>query len=516
MVLISGNELTLHDVVKIAEGGEEVRITEDCLVRCRESFDFLSSATKDKVIYGINTGLGPQAQYYIAPEEHLELQYNLVRSHASGTGQPLDELSCRALMVARLNSLAIGYSGIHPDLLTVLAAFLNQRIHPYIPEHGGVGASGDLVQLAHLALNLIGEGEVLCEGKRIPAAEVLVEKSITPLQIKGREGLAILNGTSAMTGIGLLNILRAQRLLSLSTAVSSVLNDLMASYNDHFSEKLNAVKRHPGQQYIAAEMRKYLAGSQLTRERSIHVKQENQQDVPFDEKVQEYYSLRCVPQILGPVHDALTAAETVLLNELNSVNDNPVMDITAGTALHGGNFHGDYVSFEMDKLRMGITKLSILTERQLNYLAADYLNGKFPKFLAGGKRGLHFGIQGMQFTATSTVAENQMLSNPLYVHSIPTNADNQDVVSMGTNAALATSRVISNSFQVMSIMAVALVKAFRIFDDKDQMAPGTRNFIAAIESAVSVPDDDQPIYPVLEQLAHAFASGQILNPHPHE
>lgn len=516
MVLISGEELTLYDVMKIAEGGEEVRVTEECLVRCRESFDFLSAAMKDKVIYGINTGLGPQAQYYIAPEEHLELQYNLVRSHASGTGQPLDELSCRALMVARLNSLAIGFSGIHPDLLIILAEFLNKRIHPYIPEHGGVGASGDLVQLAHLALNLIGEGEVLRDGKRVSATQVLAEKSIVPLQIKSREGLAILNGTSAMTGIGLLNIIRAQRLLAVSTAVSSVLNDLMASYDDHFSEKLNAVKRHPGQQQIAAEMRKYLAGSQLTRERSIHVRQEGRQDVPFDEKIQEYYSLRCVPQILGPIHDALQTAETVLVNELNSVNDNPVIDISSGNALHGGNFHGDYVSFEMDKLRMGITKLSILTERQLNYLAADYLNGKFPKFLAAGKRGLYFGIQGMQFTATSTVAENQMLSNPLYVHSIPTNADNQDVVSMGTNAALATSRVISNSFQVMSIMAVALVKAFRLFDRKDQMAPGTRGFITSVEAAATIPDDDQPIYPALEQLSGAFATGRILNPYLHE
>jgi histidine ammonia-lyase len=509
MFQITGGYLGLIDFIKIVRNSETVEISASCIQRTLKGFRFLKELSQERVIYGVNTGLGPMAQYQIRPEDYHQLQYNLIRSHAAGAGLPLDYESCRALMLVRLNTLALGNSGIKPELLYILAQFLNECIHPYIPEHGGVGASGDLVQLAHLALNLIGEGEVLVNGKRVPAAEILRQKEITPLIIEGREGLAILNGTSAMTGIGMLNCVHARTALELSISASALINELMESYDDHFSAELNQLKRHHGQQAIAAIMRKLLADSPRIRKRKDEKPESGDR---FTEKVQEYYSLRCVPQILGPVLDTLNHAESVMLNEMNSVSDNPVMDNNYENIWHGGNFHGDYVSFEMDKLRIAITKLSMLTERQLNYLAADYLNEKLPKFLNPGKLGLNFGIQGIQFTATSTVAENQTLATSMYIHSIPTNADNQDVVSMGMNSALLTTRVINNCFQVLSVHWISLMRAYYLLPKQKGMASGTLEWVNIFSEYVQKPvENDKPLYVQIEALCEAFKNKNWTN-----
>lgn len=503
MVQITGVAIGLIDFIKVVRNNESVEISESCIQKGLKGFSVLKEISQKTVIYGVNTGLGPMAQYYIRPEDYQQLQYNLVRSHAAGAGLPLDYEACRALMFVRLNTLALGNSGIKPELLQVLAQFLNKYIHPYIPRHGGVGASGDLVQLAHLALNLIGEGEVLVGGKRVPAIEVLREKEISPLNIEGREGLAILNGTSVMTGIGLLNCIHARTALDLSISASALINELMESYDDHFSVQLNELKRHNGQNVVAAEMRKLLEGSLRIKKRK---RKKPESGNKFTEKIQEYYSLRCVPQILGPVLDTLNNAENVLLDEMNSVSDNPVMDNNYENMWHGGNFHGDYVSFEMDKLRIAITKLSMLTERQLNYLAADYLNEKFPKFLNPGQFGLNFGIQGIQFTATSTVAENQALATSMYIHSIPTNADNQDVVSMGTNSALLTTQVIDNSFEVLAVHWIALMRAHYLLPKgKKRMADRTADLVNMFSQYVPKPEaKDKPLYVLIEILFEAF------------
>ena len=363
-------------------------------------------------------------------------------------------------MVARLNSLMQAYSGVHTDTIELLVTLINKNIYPCIYEHGGVGASGDLVQLAHLGLVLIGEGEVMFEDKVQPTEKVLRRLAFKPLSIHIREGLAILNGTSAMTGIGLLNIIQAKKLLEWSVTLSAMTNEVVEAFDDHYSYELNMVKKHVGQNHIAAMERDMLKDSKMIRGRSEHLyNPDNINQEVFEDKVQEYYSLRCVSQILGPIYDTITQAETVLVNELNSVNDNPVIDCENENIFHGGNFHGDYVSLEMDKLKMAITKLSMLAERQLNYLLNDKLNQKFPPFVNLGVLGFNFGMQGMQFSATSTVAENQTLSFPMYVHSIPNNNDNQDIVSMGCNAANLTKRVIDNSFEVLAIQMVAVLQA---------------------------------------------------------
>ncbi|HEV3326231.1 MAG TPA: aromatic amino acid ammonia-lyase, partial [Puia sp.] len=444
------------------------------LEKVAANFRFLTEFSADKLIYGINTGFGPMAQYKVEEENLLQLQYNLIRSHCSGSGSLLSPELAKATMITRLNSLMQAYSGVHPDTVELLRDLIDRNILPCIFEHGGVGASGDLVQLAHLGLALIGEGEVLFEGAIHPAAELFARFGIRPLLIRIREGLAILNGTSAMTGIGLVNILRARRLVEWSALLSALTNEIVSAFDDHYSYELNIVKPHPGQNRIAAMIRDLLKDSKMIRSRTEHLYHPGslEQEV-FEDKVQEYYSLRCVTQVLGPVYDTVRQAEKVLVDELNSVNDNPVVDHVNNNIFHGGNFHGDYVALEMDKLRIAVTKLSMLSERQLNYLLNDRLNRKFPPFVNLGVLGFNFGMQGMQFTATSTVAENQTLSFPMYVHSIPNNNDNQDIVSMGANAALLTKKVIDNSFEVLSIQLMSLAQAIDYAGCQSKLAPVT-------------------------------------------
>lgn len=460
MISVGERMLSVEDMSEILFKGKSLTLSAASIEKVRKNYNFLKQFSSNKLIYGINTGFGPMAQYKINEEHLLELQYNLIRSHSSGGGKLLSHLLAKAVMVARLNGLMQAFSGVHEELVELLKELINRNIIACIYEHGGVGASGDLVQLAHLALTLIGEGEVLYKGSIHPAKDVFKKEGIKPLSIHIREGLAILNGTSAMTGIGLVNIIQARKLLEWSVMLSAMTNEVVEAYDDHYSYELNIVKQHKGQKRVAGIFREILKDSRMIRKRSDHLYNPEKLDQEiFSDKVQEYYSLRCVPQVLGPVYDTIMQAEKIVTDELNSVNDNPVIDHENHNIFHGGNFHGDYVSLEMDKLKIAITKLSMLSERQLNYLLNDKLNQKFPPFVNLGVLGLNFGMQGVQFTATSTVAENQTLSFPMYVHSIPNNNDNQDIVSMGTSAALITMKVIDNSFEVLAIQMMTVLQA---------------------------------------------------------
>jgi len=471
MVSVGRKKMDIAEFGKIVLEQNPVSISNQAIGDVKRSYDFLKIFSKGKLIYGINTGFGPMAQYRIEDADLRELQYNLVRSHSSGMGQLLSPVHARGLMLARLNTLLLGYSGIHPDTVKLLAELINNGAYPCIYAHGGVGASGDLVQLAHLALGMIGEGNFFFKGKITTAKNAYKIMKLAPLQIHIREGLSILNGTSAMTGIGGVNVIMAKRLVLWSMLLSLMINEMMEAYNDSFSAELNSVKLHAGQIAIAECMRALGAGSQLLRKRDEHLYDKKITEDIIDDKVQEYYSLRCVPQILGPVLDTVRQAQQVIENELNSVNDNPVVDYKNKNVFHGGNFHGDYVSLEMDKLKLVITKLSMLAERQLNFLLNPHLNQKLPAFTNAGKPGLNFGLQGMQYPATSTVAENQALSSSLYIHSIPNNNDNQDIVSMGCNAAMMCSQVIENTHEVLAIELVAIMQAMDILNISDKLSP---------------------------------------------
>ena len=468
-----GKRISLDELVKIIFEKSPVQISSDAMSEVDRSYGFLEEFSKDKIIYGINTGFGPMAQYRVDDECLTQLQYNIIRSHSTGAGKPLDTIYVRAAMMARLMTFLQGKSGVHRELVDILKSFINNGIYPYIPEHGSVGASGDLVQLAHIALALIGEGEVFYKGELCPTAQVLGKLGIDPLKMHIREGLSATNGTSVMTGIGIVNLVRAQRLFDKAVLASVMMNEIASSYDDFMAEPINEAKLHHGQREVARMMREYVAGSACVLKRENELYDRKHTEKTFAHKVQPYYSLRCVPQILGPVLEELENAEKVLVNEVNSSCDNPMVDPDTRNVYHGGNFHGDYVSFEMDKLKIAVTKMTMLCERQLNYLFHDRINEILPPFVNMGVLGLNYGLQASQFTATSTTAECQMLSNPMYVHSIPNNNDNQDIVSMGTNSALIAAKVIENSFQVLSILYMGMVQAVDILKISDRLAPRT-------------------------------------------
>ncbi len=505
MIHVGERTLSLNDFSEILFKGKEVVLDKAAVEKVDVNFQFLKGFSSNKLIYGINTGFGPMAQYKVSEANLLQLQYNLIRSHSSGSGNMMSPIMVKAVMIARLNSLMQAFSGVNTDVVELLTELINKDVTPCIFEHGGVGASGDLVQLAHLALVLIGEGEVIYENALHPTIDIFNKLGIKPLSIHIREGLAILNGTSAMTGIGMVNIIQAQKLLEWSVILSAMINEIVEAFDDHYSFELNIVKHHIGQNKVAAQLRDILKDSKMIRSRSEHLYNPDKlnQEV-FQDKVQEYYSLRCVTQVLGPIYDTICQAEKVVVDELNSVNDNPIIDHVNHNIFHGGNFHGDYVSLEMDKLKIAITKLSMLSERQLNYLMNEKLNQKFPPFVNLGVLGFNFGMQGMQFTATSTVAENQTLSFPMYVHSIPNNNDNQDIVSMGCNAALMTKKVIDNSFEVLSIQMMTVLQAIDYLDCVPRLSSETLHVYAEIRKIFPKFIEDKPKYKDLERIKKYF------------
>ena len=502
--------MTLNEAYDIIYDGAVMAISDEDMSRVRACYDFLRGFARDKVIYGINTGFGPMAQWRVSNDKLKQLQYNIIRSHSTGAGEPLDADQVKAAMIARVSALAQARSGVHPDTLGLLVSFINHDITPLVPCHGSVGASGDLVQLAHIALTLLGEGDVFYDGQWQPAADVMRRLGIRPLGIHIREGLSLTNGTSVMTGIAMVNLRLAVNLLRYATLASAWINEVAASYDDYMAIELNAPRRQPGQQRVAAMLRAYSIGSQCLRRREHDLYSDVCDSVPvFGHKVQAYYSLRCIPQVYGPVLDTLSQSADTLGRELNSACDNPIIDYEAGNVLHGGNFHGDYISLDQDKVKIAMVRVVMTAERQLNYLLHDRINNILPPFLNPGVPGLNYGMQACQFTATSTTAECQTLAMPNYVHSIPNNNDNQDIVSMGTNTALLTRRVIDNGYQVMAILMMALAQATDILGIRQHLAPATAAMHGSIRLLTPTITDDTPFHHDIEAVINHLRTNII-------
>lgn len=487
--------MKLNHVYKILFDGLYLHLPENEMKQVAECHEFLKEFVADKVIYGINTGFGPMAQWRVDDSHLKELQYNIIRSHATGAGAPLGLMDVKGAMIARIGCFLQARSGVHPSVLRLLKEFVNRGVYPFIPQHGSVGASGDLVQLAHIALCLIGEGKVYFSGQWLPTSEVMAAEELEPMQIFVREGLSVTNGTSVMTGISIVNQYFAENLLRYAVIAGVWINEIAGSYDDYMSVEENECRRQPGQQVVARWLREVSAGSKLLRRREheLYDSAKNGQSY-FEHKVQAYYSLRCLPQIYGPVFDTLRNASETIENELNSACDNPIVDYTSRNVYHGGNFHGDYISLEADKVKIAMVRVAQTAERQLNYLFHDRINGILPPFLNLGVLGLNYGMQACQFTATSTTAECQTLAMPNYVHTIPNNNDNQDIVSMGTNSALLCRRVIDNAYQVMSILYIALAQATDCLDLKDRLSPNTRRQYEAIRRICPKFIEDTPFY----------------------
>ena len=493
-------DFKIKDVEKVLFGGAKLNPSQLPLDEVKECYEFLKEFASDKVIYGINTGFGPMAQWRVDDAYLTDLQYNIIRSHSTGAGEPLPDIYVKSAMIARLGTFLQARSGVHPDLVNLLVEMINRDIFPFIPQHGSVGASGDLVQLAHLALCMIGEGKVHYRGEWRPSGEVLAENGLKPFKIHIREGLSISNGTSFMTGIGVVNQIYAQRLLDWATLAGVMMNEIASSYDDLMAESLNKVRRQEGQQVIARQLRELSAGSGCLESREHALYEGKHQEAVFAHKVQPYYSLRCLPQILGPVADTFANAAKVLERELNSACDNPIVDPETRNVYHGGNFHGDYISLEEDKVKIATVRLVQTAERQLNYLFHDRINGILPPFLNLGTLGLNYGMQACQFTATSTTAECQTLAMPNYVHTIPNNNDNQDIVSMGTNSALLCKRVLDNAYQVFAIQYIALAQAVDCLGIADKLAPASRKAYDDVRAIIPVFKEDAPFYEAIAKV----------------
>ncbi len=466
-------------------------------------------ASAEEIVYGWNTGFGPMAQIYVGKHERVNLQYNLVRSHACGAGKPLSDTLCRAILIARLQTLSLGYSAVTEPLLSAMKKLVVNRIHPVVYEHGSVGASGDLVQLAHVGLGLIGEGEVWYENVLMPAAKALEACGLTPYELGNRDGLALINGTAAMTAIAAININQAEQLFEQAIINTALIYDICEVHRDVFDSLVAQVRPHPGQRYVIDRLNHYLPTSSHTRATPlINSKQINDSETSLlSHNPQDIYSLRCVPQILGPIQDSIQRAKQTVTIELQSVTDNPIF--SANRIVHNGNFHGDYVSYEMDCLKIAITKLSLLLDRQMHFLLHERINQKFPPFLNANTPGLTLGLQGLQFVATSTTAENQTISNPMSIHSIPTNGDNQDVVSMGTNSALLAHKVVNNTFEILAAHTIAVVQATRLSGKGESLPKELSMKYQIVNELIPVLDKDMSLQPVLAKV------GQDLQSYPH-
>ncbi|MCZ7650948.1 MAG: histidine ammonia-lyase [Thermoanaerobaculia bacterium] len=452
------------------------------------------AASGDAPVYGVNTGFGNLADVRIGREDLETLQERLVLSHAAGTGEPLAEEEVRGMLLLRANTLSRGHSGVRVELVERLLAMLAAGVHPVVPSRGSVGASGDLAPLAHLALPLIGRGEALLGGERLPGAEAMARAGLSPLRLAVREGLGLINGTQAMTALLALAALEARRLVRIADLVGALSTDALRGTDTAFDARIHAVRPHPGQRASAANLARLLAGSAI---RESH----RQGDV----RVQDPYSLRCMPQVHGAVRDVLADVEAKLAVEMNAATDNPLVFAREGETLSGGNFHGAPIAFAADFLAIALAELASISERRTEKLTNQAFSA-LPPFLVEDA-GLNSGFMIAQVTAAALVSENKTLAHPASVDSIPTSADKEDHVSMGMWAALKCRRVAANVRKVLAIELLAAAQGVDLLRPLATSAPLAR-LHALLRTAVPKWEDDREMAPDIEA-AEALLAGPI-------
>ncbi|MCP4083935.1 MAG: aromatic amino acid lyase [Actinomycetia bacterium] len=498
-VVLEGEGLSIEDIITVATGSAEVALDPDALERCRASRKLLEAAVDTKrVIYGVNTSFGPLCNQIIHADDIETLQHNLVHNLSAGLGDPLPVEIARAMLVVRLNSLIKGYSAVRDEVLNQLVDMINLGIAPYVPECGSVGASGDLVHLGHMALGLIGEGDLFYKGELRPAAEVFSEVGMTPLRLSFKEGLALLNGTSAMTALAAFAVADARRLLNVSCATAAFAVEIFNGIEDAFDIDLHRVKPHPGQVGVAGTVRALVEGStNITKREDLHelIRLGDTDSTVFesDHDVQDVYSIRCTPQVLAPVMEAIEQAARTVEIEANSSNDNPLIFPENDKLLHGGNFHGQSIGFVMDMLCMAVSTMCNLSERRTNKYLDPNLNKGLPNQLCAGTVGLTMGLMGTQFVATSTTAEVRQLASPVSINNIPCNAANQDVVSMGTVAARKAVQATDKARHVLTVEVLTNLQALS-FRNAEGLGAGTRSIYDTLNEDFSPFDDSRPYH----------------------
>ena len=437
---LNGSPLSLDEIAAVAHGHEPVQIAASARPRILASRKVVDDiVTREAVVYGVNTGFGKLADVRIPPDEIGALQLNLVRSHACGIGPPLSEPEVRAMMLLRANVLTLGFSGVRPEVIELLCQMLNRRVHPFVPEKGSVGASGDLAPLAHLALSLISEGEAFFAGNRLDSGEALKRAKLKPMKLEAKEGLALLNGTQAMHAVGGLSILRGKRLTNIADVAGAMTLEGLRDTPAAFDPRLQEARPHPGQKAVAAHLNSLLQESEI---RESHRKN--------DPRVQDAYSVRCMPQVHGAVRDVLTHCEQILSVESASATDNPLVFADSGDVVSGGNFHGAPLALAFDYAAIALTDLMSISERRIDRLVNPDKSEGLPAFLARNA-GVESGFMIAHVAAASLLNEARVLAHPASVDNVTTSGGKEDHVSMGMTSALKLRSIVDlaeNSFAI--------------------------------------------------------------------
>ncbi len=490
-VVLDGHSLTVADVVAVARNGARVSVSEGAKARASEARAIVEKAAAgSEPVYGVNTGFGKLAHVRIPPDQLRQLQRNLVLSHCAGVGEPLPVPIVRAIMLLRANVLLKETSGVRPVLAERLAEFLNAGIHPLVPEQGSVGASGDLAPLSHVALALMGEGEVEFRSRRVPARVALREAGIVPLEYEAKEGLAFINGTQAQTAILALLVHDSENLWRSAHGAAAMSLEALRGTPVPFDRRIHHVRPHPGQLASARLMRELLADSEIRESHRVG-----------DPRVQDAYSLRCIPQVLGSVKDAIGFAQRTLEVELNAATDNPL--VFGEELLSGGNFHGQPVAVALDLLTIALTILAGISERRIEALLNPDLSQGLPAFLTP-HAGLQSGLMMVQVMAASLVAECRALCTPASVQSIPTDANQEDVVPMGMAAAVKARRVLANAQRVVAAELICGAQGLEFLRPL-RAGRGVEQVYQRVRGLVSPLTEDRPLTDDLERIAQQLA-----------
>ncbi len=504
-VSIDGSSLTLEAVARVARGRAQVVIAPAALEGMAASRAIVDACVDQGLVrYGITTGFGKFSDVVISSGDNETLQRNLIMSHACGLGESFPEEVVRAMLLLRANALAVGRSGIRPSTVQALVAMLNNGVVPVVPEKGSLGASGDLAPLAHLALVLMGMGEAFYHGVRMPGSQALAEAGLTPVTLAAKEGLALINGTQAMTAVGSLAALDALALVEAAELAAALSFQALRGITDALDPRIHDLRGQIGQSASAAALRDLLAGSSFTTRQG-------------QERVQDAYALRCVPQVHGASRDAVAYVAAVVGRELNAVTDNPLI-LPNGDILSGGNFHGQPVALAMDFLGIALCELASISERRIERLVNPSLSNGLPAFLAP-RGGLNSGFMITQYSAAALVSEDKVLAHPASVDSIPSSANQEDHVSMGTIAARKARSILENAQRVLAIELLAACQAVDLRatamghgvhgdgSAEKMLSPATRGAYLAMRGKVPFMAQDRVLYPDIEAARRLLVDG---------
>lgn len=495
-IILDGESLSLEDLVNVSRHGFKVSLSERAVDRVLKSRKIVDEIVEDsKVVYGVTTGFGKFADVSISNDESKELQRNLILSHSCGTGEAFPKDVVRGIILLRANALAKGYSGVRAETLNTLVEMLNKEVYPRIPAKGSLGSSGDLAPLSHMVLPMIGLGEAEYGGEVLPGGEAMARAGIPLIELTAKEGLALINGTCVMTAVGALALYDSINLMKIGDVAASLTMEALRGITNAFSSKIQAIRPHRGQFETSENILKMLEGSTYVTEQGKL-------------RVQDAYALRCVPQVHGAVKDAVSYVEEKVLIEMNSATDNPII-AEDGEVISGGNFHGEPMALSFDFLGIAVSELANISERRLERLINFQLNDLPPFLVKHG--GLNSGFMITQYAAAALVSENKVLAHPASVDSIPSSANQEDHVSMGTIAARKAMEIVKNARRVLTteIMAACQAIDFRASDNL-KLGVGTYEAYKAVREEVSFIENDTLMYKELDKVEELISSGRLL------